>query len=169
MKLTGTKREGHERLDLLLRLADKGDTIITTRIDRLARSVRELQKIVHELKQKGVALKASEQPIGATTAAGKAVPRQPSPVISHQLLRWCSASIWKSSRLAPRCRSRSARSGHRDRPAIPCRRGRPVRRVKMRLLNGQERSCALSDASGNRSASRRPYAYCLGGSVQMFQ
>jgi DNA invertase Pin-like site-specific DNA recombinase len=56
----------------LLKLADKGDTIIVTRIDRLARSMRDLQNIVHELKQRGVALKATEQPIDTTTAAGKA-------------------------------------------------------------------------------------------------
>ena len=71
-KVTGTKRDGRERLDLLLKIADKGDTIIITRIDRLARSMRDLQNIVHELKQKGVALKATEQPIDTSTAAGKA-------------------------------------------------------------------------------------------------
>ena len=71
-KMTGTKRDGREKLDLLLKLADKGDTVIITRIDRLARSMRDLQNIVHELKQKGVALKATEQPIDTTTAAGKA-------------------------------------------------------------------------------------------------
>ena len=55
-----------------MKLADKGDTIIITRIDRLARSMRDLQNIVHELKQRGVALKATEQPIDTTTAEGKA-------------------------------------------------------------------------------------------------
>jgi DNA invertase Pin-like site-specific DNA recombinase len=70
--MTGTKRDGREKLELLLKLADKGDTIIITRIDRLARSMRDLQNIVHELKQRGVALKATEQPIDTTTAAGKA-------------------------------------------------------------------------------------------------
>ena len=71
-KVTGTKRDGREKLDLLLKIADKGDTIIITRIDRLARSMRDLQNIVHELKQKGIALKATEQPIDTSTAAGKA-------------------------------------------------------------------------------------------------
>ena len=45
---------------------------MVTRIDRLARSVKDLQDIVHELKAKGVALKATEQPIDTGTAAGKA-------------------------------------------------------------------------------------------------
>ena len=71
-KVTGTRREGREKLDLLLKFADQGDTIIITRIDRLARSMRDLQNLVHELQQKGVALKATEQPIDTGSAAGKA-------------------------------------------------------------------------------------------------
>jgi hypothetical protein len=34
-----------------------GDTLVVTRIDRLARSLKDLQDIVHELKNRGVALK----------------------------------------------------------------------------------------------------------------
>ena len=49
-----------------------GDTLVVTRIDRLARSLKDLQDIVHELKAKGVALKATEQPVDTGTAAGKA-------------------------------------------------------------------------------------------------
>ena len=41
-------------------------------IDRLARSMKDLQDIVHELKARGVALRATEQPIDTNTAAGKA-------------------------------------------------------------------------------------------------
>ena len=71
-KATGTKRDGRAQLDLLLKFADQGDTIVITRIDRLARSMRDLQNIVHELREKGVALKATEQPVDTSTAAGKA-------------------------------------------------------------------------------------------------
>jgi DNA invertase Pin-like site-specific DNA recombinase len=49
-----------------------GDTLVVTRIDRLARSLKDLQDIVHELKARGVALKATEQPVDTGTAAGKA-------------------------------------------------------------------------------------------------
>jgi DNA invertase Pin-like site-specific DNA recombinase len=49
-----------------------GDTLVVTRIDRLARSIRDLQNIVHELKERGVTLRATEQPIDTGTAAGKA-------------------------------------------------------------------------------------------------
>ena len=44
---------------------------MVTRIDRLARSIRDLQNF-GELKDKGVALKATEQPIDTGSAAGKA-------------------------------------------------------------------------------------------------
>jgi len=44
---------------------------VVTRIDRLARSLRDLQNSVHDLRQRGVALKATEQPIDTSTAAGK--------------------------------------------------------------------------------------------------
>ena len=47
-------------------------TTTVTRIDRLARSMRDLQKIVHELKERRVTLRATEQPIDTGTAAGKA-------------------------------------------------------------------------------------------------
>ena len=43
-----------------------------TRIDRLAWSLKDLQDIVHELKGRGVALRATEQPVDTATAAGKA-------------------------------------------------------------------------------------------------
>ena len=71
-KKTGTKLEGRAELDLLLQFLREGDTVAVTRVDRLARSLRGLQNIVHELKGRGVALKATEQPIDTGTAAGKA-------------------------------------------------------------------------------------------------
>ena len=71
-KKTGTKREGRTELDLLLEFLRDGDTLVVTRIDRLARSMKDLQDIVHGLKGRGVALRATEQPIDTGTAAGKA-------------------------------------------------------------------------------------------------
>ena len=50
----------------------KGDVLIVTRIDRLARSIGDLQDIVRAVKAKGASLKATEQPIDTTSAAGKA-------------------------------------------------------------------------------------------------
>ena len=71
-KKSGTRRDGRTELEVLLECVREGDTVIVTRIDRLARSIRDLQNIVHELREKGVTLKATEQPIDTATAAGKA-------------------------------------------------------------------------------------------------
>lgn len=71
-KKSGTERSGRTELQVLLDFLRKGDTLVVTRIDRLARSMKDLQDIVHELKGRGVLLKATEQPIDTSTAAGKA-------------------------------------------------------------------------------------------------
>ncbi len=49
----------------------KGDVLMVTRIDRLARSIGDLQDIVRTVKARGASLKATEQPIDTSTAAGK--------------------------------------------------------------------------------------------------
>src|SRR4051812_18778419 len=71
-KVSGTSRTGRTELETLMAFLRAGDTLVVTRIDRLARSVKDLQDIVHELRAKGVTLKATEQPIDTSTAAGKA-------------------------------------------------------------------------------------------------
>lgn len=71
-KVSGSKRDGRHELGLLMEFLRPGDVLMVTRIDRLARSIRDLQNIVHELREKGVDLKATEQPIDTSTAAGKA-------------------------------------------------------------------------------------------------
>jgi DNA invertase Pin-like site-specific DNA recombinase len=71
-KVSGTSRKGRTELQNLMDFLHKGNTLVVTRIDRLARSVKDLQDIVHELKAKGVTLRATEQPIDTGTPAGKA-------------------------------------------------------------------------------------------------
>ncbi|MGD9712724.1 MAG: recombinase family protein [Thermomicrobiales bacterium] len=71
-KRSGASREGRTELRTLLDFMRPGDTLVVTRIDRLARSIGDLQDIMRLLKSKGVALKATEQPIDTVTAAGKA-------------------------------------------------------------------------------------------------
>jgi len=71
-KASGRKREGRVALeDLLARGIRKGDTVVCTRLDRLARSTRDLLQIAETLDQKGVGLKVLEQPIDTTTPTGK--------------------------------------------------------------------------------------------------
>src|SRR6267142_5987306 len=71
-KASGTTTEGRAELRTVLDFLRKGDVLIVTRIDRLARSIGDLQDIVRAVKAKGASLKATEQPIDTTTAAGKA-------------------------------------------------------------------------------------------------
>jgi DNA invertase Pin-like site-specific DNA recombinase len=71
-KASGARRDGRTELQVLLDFLRAGDTLVVTRIDRLARSLKDLQDIVYELKAKAVALKATEQPVDTGTAAGKA-------------------------------------------------------------------------------------------------
>jgi DNA invertase Pin-like site-specific DNA recombinase len=71
-KASGSRRDGRTELQVLLDFVQPGDTLVVTRIDRLARSLKDLQDIVHELKSRSVALRATEQPVDTGTAAGKA-------------------------------------------------------------------------------------------------
>src|SRR5262245_62528551 len=68
---SGTTTQGRDELRTILDFVRQGDTLVVTRIDRLARSIGDLQDIVRRLKAKGAALKATEQPIDTSTAAGK--------------------------------------------------------------------------------------------------
>lgn len=71
-KQSGTSTEGRAELRTLLDFIRAGDLLVVTRIDRLARSIGDLQDIVRALRAKGATLKATEQPIDTSTAAGKA-------------------------------------------------------------------------------------------------
>ncbi len=71
-KWTGTTVEGRVELDTVLSFIRAGDTLMVTRIDRLARSVADLEKIVAMLKERGAFLRATEQPIDTSTPAGVA-------------------------------------------------------------------------------------------------
>jgi DNA invertase Pin-like site-specific DNA recombinase len=71
-KASGTTRGGRTELELLLKFLRPGDTLVVTRVDRLARSIKDLQDIVYTLKERGITLRATEQPIDTQSAAGKA-------------------------------------------------------------------------------------------------
>lgn len=71
-KKSGTTTKGRDELATLIEFARAGDTIMVTRIDRLARSIADLAQIVRTLESKGVHLKATEQPIDTSSPAGRA-------------------------------------------------------------------------------------------------
>ena len=70
-KVSGTSIQGRDELNILLEFLREGDELVVTRIDRLARSVRDLQNMVFDLEERGVTLSATEQPIDTKTSAGK--------------------------------------------------------------------------------------------------
>jgi DNA invertase Pin-like site-specific DNA recombinase len=71
-KASGRSTDGRAALDdMLTRGIRRNDTIVCTRLDRLARSTRDLLQIAKTLEDKGVNLRVIEQPIDTSTAAGK--------------------------------------------------------------------------------------------------
>ena len=70
-KVSGTSTQGREKLKECLDFVRDGDELVVTRIDRLARSILDLQLIVKQLSDKGVTLTATEQPISTKDAASK--------------------------------------------------------------------------------------------------
>jgi DNA invertase Pin-like site-specific DNA recombinase len=71
-KASGTTTAGRTELATVLDFLQKGDALVVTRIDRLARSIGDLQTIVRTIKDKGASLECTEQPVNTGTAAGKA-------------------------------------------------------------------------------------------------
>lgn len=71
-KASGTSTTGRAELETVLSFLRRGDVLVVTRIDRLARSIADLQTIVRTIREKGAALECTEQPVNTGTAAGKA-------------------------------------------------------------------------------------------------
>jgi len=64
---------GRKQLAEALEYVREGDTLVVTKLDRLARSVVHLMTIVEELKAKGVALRIMDQGIDTGSANGKLI------------------------------------------------------------------------------------------------
>jgi len=71
-KVTGTTRDGREELETLLAFMRPGDTLLVTRVDRFARSVRDLENMVDYLEKKGCFLRCTEQSVDTSSPASKA-------------------------------------------------------------------------------------------------
>ena len=56
-KVTGTNRKKRDQLDAAIEFAREGDTLVITKIDRLARSIIDLNNIVKELNDKGIGVR----------------------------------------------------------------------------------------------------------------
>ena len=71
-RVTGTTKDGRSELKNALDYMRDGDTFVVTRIDRLARSMRDLQNIAHDLKKQDISLVVIEQNVDTSTSAGRA-------------------------------------------------------------------------------------------------
>jgi len=71
-KASGKNRTGRRELPKLLRRLSRGDVLVVTRLDRLARSTRDLLNILEEVAEKGSGFKAlSDAWCDTTSAHGK--------------------------------------------------------------------------------------------------
>ncbi|PXV54622.1 Site-specific DNA recombinase [Dyella jiangningensis] len=70
-KRSGTQADSRPELQACLQFLRDGDTLVITKLDRMARSVLDLAKIAETLKKKGVALKVLDQAIDTSTSEGR--------------------------------------------------------------------------------------------------
>jgi DNA invertase Pin-like site-specific DNA recombinase len=71
-KMSGAKADGRKAFNRMLREVQPGDVIVVTRLDRLARSVRDLLNVLETLRKDSVGFKSlREATIDTTTAGGR--------------------------------------------------------------------------------------------------
>lgn len=71
-KQSGTTTKGRTALTDCLDYLREGDSLVITKIDRLARSARDLHNLVHDLTQRRISLVVLDQNIDTSTTHGKA-------------------------------------------------------------------------------------------------
>jgi DNA invertase Pin-like site-specific DNA recombinase len=71
-KISGAKRARPE-LDRALDHLRKGDALVVTKYDRLARSLKDLLEIVDQIKDRGAGFRSLAEDIDTTTPAGKLI------------------------------------------------------------------------------------------------
>lgn len=71
-KQSGTSTDRRQALQDALKFARKGDTLVVTRLDRLARSAGDLHAIVSRLSSEGITFRCLQQSgVDTTTSTGK--------------------------------------------------------------------------------------------------
>lgn len=71
-RISGSKKSRPE-LEACLKSLRPGDTLVIWRLDRLARSLRDLIEIVDSLKERGIGVRSLNDPIDTTSAAGELI------------------------------------------------------------------------------------------------
>jgi DNA invertase Pin-like site-specific DNA recombinase len=70
-KRSGRQADSRPELQACLQFVREGDTLVISRLDRMARSILDLAKIADQLKKKGVALRVLDQALDTGTSEGK--------------------------------------------------------------------------------------------------
>lgn len=71
-KKSGATKDGRDQLEAALRYARKGDVLMVTKLDRLARSMTDMMSIVADLDARGVGFKVLDNSaIDTTTPSGR--------------------------------------------------------------------------------------------------
>jgi len=65
-KHSGVGKKNEDQLEKMLDYVREGDTLVVTKLDRLGRSLKQVLATIESLKQKGVSLRALDQPIDTT-------------------------------------------------------------------------------------------------------
>ncbi|GAB6071040.1 recombinase family protein [Thiomicrorhabdus hydrogeniphila] len=71
-KITGKSKERPE-LDLCLKFLRKGDVLVVWKLDRLARSLKDLVEIISELDKKDIGFKSLTESVDTTSPGGKLI------------------------------------------------------------------------------------------------
>jgi DNA invertase Pin-like site-specific DNA recombinase len=71
IKKKSGRTDNREQLQLCLDYVREGDTLVITKLDRLARNTRDLLNIVNMLERKKVQLRVIDQQLDTATATGK--------------------------------------------------------------------------------------------------
>jgi DNA invertase Pin-like site-specific DNA recombinase len=71
-KAAGTLRERPE-LAACLRTLRQGDTLVVWKLDRLARSLKDLVEIIHDLERRGIGFRSLTESIDTTSTGGRLV------------------------------------------------------------------------------------------------
>lgn len=70
-KKSGTSKNDRQAFHECMEYIREDDILVVTRIDRLTRSILDLQNLLLDLKEKKIHLKALEQPVDTSNASGK--------------------------------------------------------------------------------------------------
>src|SRR6478609_7937210 len=72
-KVSGRSREGRRELETVLEFVRPGDVLVVVKLDRLGRATRDVLNIVHELENRGAALRVLEPDVSTEGPMGRMV------------------------------------------------------------------------------------------------